>query len=129
MKNRMHNGAIGILYQRARDLRNNSTPAEDVLWGYLKTKPYGYKFRRQHPYSIYILDFYCHSLQLVIEVDGKIHNKEDVKDHDEVRQKQLEQDGLQVLRFKNEEILNELSVIIKRIEEIISLKRNTNERR
>jgi very-short-patch-repair endonuclease len=62
MDNKMHNGAIQFLYQRARELRNNSTHAEMILWNFLKTKPFGIKFRRQHPYSIYILDFYCHSL-------------------------------------------------------------------
>ena len=97
MKTSMHNGAISQLYQRARELRNNATPAEDVLWMYLKTKPGGYKFRRQHPYAVYVLDFYCHGLKLVIEVDGKIHDKENVKNNDEIRQRQLEQDGLVVL--------------------------------
>lgn len=70
MTGKMHSGAAKPLYQMARELRNNATHAETILWGYLKTKPLGFKFRRQHPYSIYILDFYCHSLKLVIEVDG-----------------------------------------------------------
>jgi very-short-patch-repair endonuclease len=62
MKTKLHAGAEREIYQRARDLRNRSTPAEEVLWGFLKAKPQGYKFRRQHPYSAYILDFYCHAL-------------------------------------------------------------------
>ena len=57
MERKMHSGAIKPLYQTARELRNNSTHAETILWGYLKVKPFGFKFRRQHPYSIYILDF------------------------------------------------------------------------
>jgi cyclase len=92
MANKMHAGAIKPVYQRARELRNNTTYAEIILWGYLKTKPFGYKFRRQHPYSIYILDFYCHSLKLVIEVDGSIHNLAEVKENDIIRQKLLEED-------------------------------------
>jgi very-short-patch-repair endonuclease len=73
MEGKMHNGAQKPIYQFARELRNNATYAEQILWGYLKTKPLGYKFRRQHPYSVYILDFYCHSLKLVVKVDGSIH--------------------------------------------------------
>ena len=71
------------MYQRARELRNNSTHAEIILWGYLKAKPLGYKFRRQHPYAIYILDFYCHSLKLCIEVDGneKVRRRRDPQWH------------------------------------------------
>ncbi len=61
MKRKMHAGASKFLYQWARELRNKETHAERLLWGYLKTKPLGVKFRRQHPYSAYILDFYCHA--------------------------------------------------------------------
>jgi len=122
MPDRMHAGAIKPLYQRARELRNNSTHAEQVLWGYLKTKPFGLKFRRQHPYSIYILDFYCHALKLVIEVDGKIHEQEEVKLNDKIRQELIEKDGMKFLRFPNEEILKSLEVVIKKIEDFISLK-------
>ena len=94
MKRKMHAGAEKEIYQRARELRNRSTHAEDILWGYLKTKPHNIKFRRQHPYSIFILDFYCHSLKLVLEVDGSIHNKDEVKTNDKQRQELLESDGL-----------------------------------
>ena len=85
MERKMHRGAIKPLYQMARELRNNATHAETLLWGYLKTKPLGYKFRRQHPYSVYILDFYCHSLKLVFEVDGSVHDLPEVKINDEQR--------------------------------------------
>lgn len=111
MESKMHGGAQKPLFQRARELRNKSTRAEEVLWEYLKTKPFGIKFRRQHPYSVFILDFYCHSLKLVIEADGSIHNLEEVKKNDIERQKLLEQDGLKVIRFSNEEILNSLEKV------------------
>lgn len=119
MERKMHAGAIKHLYQRARELRNNSTHAEEVLWGYLRNRPLGYKFRRQHPYSIYILDFYCHSLKLVIEVAGSIHNKEDVKQNDRQRQYLLEKDKLIVVRFSNDEIEQEPEKVLKNIEELI----------
>ena len=116
----MHAGAEREIYQRARELRNRSTPAEDMLWGYLKIKPKGFKFRRQHPYSIFILDFYCHALKLVIEVDGSIHNLKEVKNNDQQRQHALEKDGLIVLRFSNEKILTNLEEVISKIEQHIN---------
>ena len=128
MDSKMHAGAINHIYQRARELRNNSTHAETVLWGYLKTKPLGIKFRRQHPYSCYILDFYCHSLKLVIEVDGKIHEQPEVKLTDTERQVLLEKDGLIVLRFTNELIEKHPEEVIKEIESFIIKKKDENER-
>ncbi len=112
----MHNGATKFHYQRARELRNNSTHSETVLWVYLRTKPHGLKFRRQHPYAIYILDFYCHSLKLVIELDGSIHNLPENKLYDEKRQMELEEDGLTVIRFTNEQVDKNLESVIKQIE-------------
>lgn len=120
----MHAGAIKPLYQRARELRNNATHAESILWTYLKSKPLGYKFRRQHPYSIYILDFYCHLLKLVIEVDGSIHNKEDVKSNDEQRQTMLQNDGLFVLRFQNEEVTKTSEKVFLEIEKFLLKKKH-----
>lgn len=116
MNKSMHSGALKELYQRARELRDNATHAEEVLWGYLRTKPLGYKFRRQHPYAIYILDFYCHCKKLVIEVDGDIHNQEEVRALDTLRQRQLEADGLKVIRFTNEEIKLGIESVIRTIE-------------
>jgi cyclase len=119
MARKMHAGAEKNLDQRARILRNNATHAEEILWGYLKTKPLGFKFRRQHPYSIYILDFYCHSLKIVIEIDGRIHELNEVKQIDIQRQALLEGDGLVVVRFSNDQVERELEKVIKNIEEVI----------
>ncbi|HMG83246.1 MAG TPA: DUF559 domain-containing protein [Ferruginibacter sp.] len=87
MKLKMFYGASRIIFQRAKALRNNVTASEMILWEYLRTNPFGYKFRRQHPLGIFIADFYCHKLKLIIELDGSIHNKIDVKLQDEERQK------------------------------------------
>jgi very-short-patch-repair endonuclease len=124
MAKRMHGGAIKPLYQRARELRNNATSAETILWTYLKNKPYGFKFRRQHPYSIYILDFYCHALKLVIEVDGSIHDQVDVKLNDEERQATLQNGGLTVLRFQNEAVTKTLEKVILEIEDFLLKNKN-----
>jgi cyclase len=124
MEKKMHAGAIKLLYQRARELWNNATHAETVLWGYLRTRPLGFKFRRQHPYSSYIPDFYCHSLKLVIEVDGSIHNLPDVKLNDEQRQAFLQKSGLTVFRFQNEIILKTPEKVILVIEDFLLKKKN-----
>lgn len=123
---KMHNGAINLIFDRARELRNRSTHAEELLWTYLRTKPLGYKFRRQHPYGLYILDFCCHKAKLVLEVDGSIHESEDVKLYDAERQKNIESDGLKVIRFRNKEIETQIEDVIYRIETF--LKHNSDER-
>ena len=69
----MHLGAYGKLFQYARQLRENPTPAEQLLWERLRGNQTGYKFRRQHPLDKYVVDFYCLALKLAIEVDGPIH--------------------------------------------------------
>lgn len=120
----MHAGAIKPLYQRARELRNNATLAESILWTYLKSKPLGFKFRRQHPYSIYILDFYCHLVKLVIEVDGSIHNNVDIKANDDQRQTTLQNDGLIALRFQNDTIIKTPEIVISEIENFLLTKKN-----
>ena len=91
------------------------TAAETILWGFLRTKPGGYKFRRQHPLGIYIADFFCYPLKLVIEVDGKIHTQEDIRIRDVERQKLIEADGIRVIRFKNEEVMNHIDTVISTI--------------
>jgi len=84
---KMHYGASNIIFQRAEELRKNSTKEEEIVWGFLCGNKLGVKFRRQHPLSNYIADFYCHSLKLVIEIDGGIHLRSDIKFNDTIRQK------------------------------------------
>ena len=108
-----------MLFQRARKLRNAETHAEQVLWSYLRTKPLGLKFRRQHPFGIFILDFYCHQIKLVIEVDGSVHLNEQVKQRDKEREEILSKSGLYVIRFTNDDVLSKLQNVINTIEETI----------
>ena len=116
----MFYGASNILFERAKALRENMTHAELVLWEYLRQHPLGYKFRRQHPLGIYIVDFYCHKLKLVIEVDGSVHGEPEVRDVDIERQRLLELDGLKVIRFTNEEVLKKKEVVIEKINLLIN---------
>ena len=119
MKENMFYGAGKLIFERAKRLRNNVTNEEMILWGMVKHKFPTIKFRRQHPVSNYIADFYCHSQKLIIEIDGSIHNIEEVKQNDEQRQKYLEDLGLRIIRFTNNEIRNNLEIVIQAIEKNI----------
>ena len=114
----MFYGAAPIIVELAKKLRNNVTATEMILWGRLKEHFPDHKFRRQHPILIYVADFYCHEQRLVIEIDGSIHNLPDVKVNDALRQKDLEDLGLTVLRFTNNAITNDLEATLKTIEKI-----------
>ena len=106
------------LVETAKELRKNMTPAEKRLWsGYLRT----FKFRilRQKPINNFIVDFFCAQLKLVIEVDGESHFTDDGKDYDWERTQILEGYGLKVLRFSNDEVLQDWEGVCRRIEEEI----------
>ena len=119
-KRKMSYGAESLIFEFAKALRKNLTPAETILWDYLKTKPSGYKFRRQHPTGIYIADFYCRQLKLVIEADGPIHNKKEIEEHDKERQWFIEADGIKVIRFTNEEVETNLEKVITQINVLLN---------
>ncbi|HVX01511.1 MAG TPA: endonuclease domain-containing protein [Candidatus Babeliaceae bacterium] len=107
------------IFERAAELRQNLTHSELMLWGYLKRRPLGYKFRRQHPVSIYIADFYCHALKLIIEIDGEIHADSEVSQRDKVRQENLEEEGIRFLRFTDKDVEKRLEVVISAIEQFL----------
>jgi cyclase len=120
MKKRMFMGASDLIFKNAAVLRNTMTPAEMLLWGYLKGSQLGAKFRRQHPLNIYIADFYCHQHKIVIEIDGSIHDLPEIAKNDLERQLNIEGDGIRVLRFKNDEIFNQLEKVLDTIKQAIS---------
>ncbi len=121
MKKEMFYGSNSLIFQNAKELRKQPTDAERILWMHLRTRPKGYKFRRQHPAGNFILDFYCHALKLAIEADGNIHEMESVKIEDCERQSILEKQGIKFLRFKNQEIMLCLPDVIKKIEDVIDM--------
>ena len=90
-----------------------------ILWGILKERFPDLKFRRQHPISNYIADIYCHSQKLIIEIDGSIHDLEEIQQNDEQRQKDLENLGIKVIRFTNKEIRNNEEWVLQTIEQNI----------
>lgn len=118
----MYKGAPISSFIKAKELRKNMTPAEQKLWNVLKQNKIGVKFRRQHPILIYIVDFYCHKHRLVIELDGEYHNKKEQRFKDEERTKALQEIGLQVLRFCNNQVLNDIETVLITIKNIIEEK-------
>jgi very-short-patch-repair endonuclease len=121
----MYFGAKAELFALALKMRRNPTLGEKALWELLRTYRFkGSVFRRQNPVSLFIADFYCHKLKLVIEVDGEYHEKEDILRYDDQRSGELERLGINVIRFKNEEILNStdqvVSTILLKISELSS---------
>ena len=116
MKGTTFYGAGPQIFELAKKLRNNVTPTEMILWGRLKEYFPNLKFRRQHPVSLYIVDLYCHTEKLVIEIDGSIHDLEEIKISDEIRQKDLEYLCLKVIRFTTNEIKNNLEAVLQTIE-------------
>ena len=105
--------------QRARSLRGNSTIPERILWVALrKLKPFGLHFRRQAPIGVYIVDFVCHSAQIVVEVDGSQHGEPDAVRRDAERTKFLESQGYRVLRFGNVDVTQNSANIADAIYEI-----------
>ena len=122
LDNSMWKGATSRTFQNAQLLRATMTSSESLLWDELKgNKLLGYKFRRQHPIGNYIVDFYAHKLKLVIEVDGKYHEKEKQKKLDTNRTEFLEFNGLKVIRFKNKDVEKNLISVIQNIKEEIHL--------
>ena len=104
------------LKERRRNLRNNSTKAEVLLWEHLrKNQILGFKFRRQFSIGTYIVDFYCTELMLAIEIDGITHLKDEEKEYDQYRQTSLENVEISFLRYTNEDIFNKLSWVLETI--------------
>jgi imidazole glycerol-phosphate synthase subunit HisF len=106
-------GATPIIFERARELRGNQTKAEKLLWSRLAKKQLGVKFRRQHPIDRFIADFYCHEVKLVVEIDGAIHLQKELRENDDLRDKIMTDMGIEILRFKNDEIFHKLSKVVE----------------
>jgi len=110
-------GAGPELMRIAGDLRKSMTPAENILWERLRNRQLkGYKFRRQHPLKDFIVDFFCYDAMLVIEVDGAVHDNDYQNERDFQRAQILKRFGIKEIRFKNDEVVNHIDLVIQKIE-------------
>ncbi|MBN9467133.1 MAG: endonuclease domain-containing protein [Brevundimonas sp.] len=99
-------------YQRAREMRSTLTPPEARLWTALKCQQMGVRFRRQHPIGPYILDFYCASAKLAVEVDGMTHSDPEQAAHDARRTRWLAGRGIRVVRIEAVRVKDDLAAVI-----------------
>ncbi|KPK77475.1 MAG: DNA methylase [Phycisphaerae bacterium SM23_30] len=108
------------LKELARQLRNNSTLAEVLMWQELKGKKMrGYDFHRQKPIDEYIVDFFCAKLMLAIEIDGLSHEIPEKFSKDARRQKRLESLGIRFLRFHDLEVKKDMTYVLRAIDNFI----------
>jgi very-short-patch-repair endonuclease len=105
--------------ENRKALRNNATIQERMLWSKLRGGNLGFKFQRQHSIGKYVVDFYCSSKKLIIEIDGIQHDNIQDKDYDTERTKYFESLGYKVLRFWNNEINTNIDGVIMLIQEIL----------
>jgi very-short-patch-repair endonuclease len=118
MSSRRIRGTTPEIISAARQLRQHLTPAEKTLWQALKNRQLqGLRFRSQHPIASFIVDFYCPQHRFIIELDGGIHNQQ--VEYDTARTEKLNQLGYRVIRFRNQEVLSHLPLVLLQIVEAI----------
>ena len=117
---KLHYGAKASTQEYARELRLRTTEAEQKLWSLLRNRQLkGKKFRRQHAIANYVADFYCNESRLVIELDGNFHTAAETKEYDKFRTNLLNELGITVLRFWNEEVIKDPGKVINKISEYL----------
>jgi len=109
-----------ILKEYSRHNRKNQTPAENLLWQNIRNNNLGIKVRRQHSVKGYIVDFALLEARLIVELDGEYHNEEQQRTYDDARTKFLNEFDLKLIRFTNEEVLNDISTVIEKIKAAIA---------
>lgn len=103
--------------EKRRKLRNSMSNAEKILWERLRRRQINNKrFLRQYSVGKYVIDFYCPEIKLAIEADGDTHNSDEEIEYDKYRQIEVENLGIKFLRFKNDEIFENIVNVIKKIE-------------
>lgn len=109
------------LKERRRELRHDRSPAEHILWRYLKGKQLlGLKFRRQHSIGKYIVDFYCPAARLIVEIDGDSHFEPSQQEYDQQRSIYFLQLGIRTIRFRNDEVTHDTLNVIERLRVFIT---------
>jgi len=110
------------LTEKARDNRKEMTNTELSIWyNVLSNRQLlNYKFLKQKPILNYIVDFYCHKLKLAIEIDGEIHDY--IKSYDEKREKDINNLGIKIIRYKNSEVINEFDMVVNDLKKQIFIR-------
>jgi very-short-patch-repair endonuclease len=104
--------ASADIFSKAKQMRSHMTPAEFKVWNFLKgNNVLGVRFRAQHPLGIYIADFFSFKINLVIEIDGEIHNTEGHKEYDSERTLDLKNRGIAIIRFTNYQVKNNFDFV------------------
>ncbi len=106
--------------ERRQKLRNDAPATEKIFWGFLKGEKLGRKFRRQFGVGTFVLDFYCPEAKLAIELDGASHDSEEARMYDHDRDRYLQQFGIRILRFKNNEIYDNIDGVIETIKRTLA---------
>ena len=110
-----------VLKERRRALRRNQTDVERVFWSRVRNRHFlGLRFFRQYSVGPYILDFYCPDMKLGIELDGGQHNQAEGKEYDAARTEYLSAQGIDVIRFWNHEVLQELDGVLAKLEQKVA---------
>ena len=107
------------IFQIAERLRRDMTASEKIIWDRVCKNQLGVRIRRQHPVWKFIADFYCHEVKLVIEIDGGIHFHSENKEYDISRDIILKEFKIEILRFTNDEVINESDIVIEKIKRTI----------
>lgn len=109
------------IFQIAERLRRDMTIPEKIIWDRVCKNQLGVRIRRQHPVWKFIADFYCHEVKLVIEIDGGIHLRSENKEYDISRDIILKEFQIEILRFTNDEVINDPDLVIERIKRTIEV--------
>ena len=109
------------IFQIAERLRRDMTATEKIIWDRVCKNQIGVRIRRQHPVWKFIADFYCHEVKLVIEIDGGIHLSSENKEYDISRDAILKEFKIEILRFNNDEVINEPDLVIEKIRRTIEI--------
>ena len=122
--NKMYYGATVATFEKAKALRDKMTKSELKLWAMINKSQLGVRFKPQHPIDVFIVDFYCHSAKLIVEIDGEIHLNSEQKEWDDNRTVVLQEFDLKVIRFTNNEVFENISDVLKQINRVLILRLN-----
>jgi very-short-patch-repair endonuclease len=123
----MYFGASIETLEKARALRKEMTPFEKLIWQQIRMRKLnGFKFRRQHPISLFIADFFCYEALLILEIDGSVHDQPDQKAYDIERTGILNTLNIKVLRFTNNDVQYNMPGVLKEIRKELLTRKDSN---